>query len=86
MASRKNGEKKYLDIIHGWINAEGTVQTACAVWHIPENRPWGEWCVTKTCRADMNDLVELALTKFGKNPDAPGCNITSGEIVQSWEK
>jgi hypothetical protein len=86
MASRKNGEKKHLHIFQGWQNAKGTVDTACAVWDKPDNRPWGEWRVSKTCSADMNDMVDLALVKHGKDPDAPGCNITTGALVPSWEK
>lgn len=86
MSSRKNGEKKYLDILQGWIDGEGYLETATAIWHLPKDRQWGEWYVTKTSNAEMKDMVELALIKHGNDPDAPGKNITTGQIVQSWEK
>lgn len=86
MTARKNGEKRYLDIFQGWLHAESSVKTAYAVWNIPKGRAWGNWCVYKTCNTDMNELVELALSKHGKDPDAPGLNITTGNLVHSWEK
>jgi hypothetical protein len=83
MATRKNnGEKRYLDPIHGWLRAESRATLAVAVWYKPQGRAWGEWKVQITCGAELEELADMALIKHGKDPDAPGRNFTT----HSWER